>query len=154
MQAAVVGLTLTAEERLAVFGRWRPPSGYADGAERRWGGTPQWAQGRERMAGYTAADLARRQNETDHRIGRLRALIEVGAPADVPAAMDLAEEHRLALHRWWFDCDHSLHVELATLCAVDPDQLAFLVPGERRPPAMGEYLRDAARANAERARSG
>ena len=126
----------------------------ADRAEQLWGGTPQCTQGRERMAGYTAADLQRMQDETDNWVGRLRALMEVGAPADAAAAMDLAEEHRLALHRWWFDCDHGLHRQLAALCATDPDQLAFLVRPQRRLPGMGEYIRDAAAANAERALEG
>jgi len=148
--ADVAGSALTAEDRLAVFGRWRPPSGYADDAEQRWGGTPQWAQARARMARYTPVDLQRMQDETDNWVGRLRALFEIGAPADAPAAMNLAEEHRSALHRWWFDCDHDLHVELAALCATDPDQLAFLVRPERQLAGMGEYIRDAAAANARR----
>jgi MerR family transcriptional regulator, thiopeptide resistance regulator len=103
------------------------------------------------MAGYSAADLQRMQEEAEHWVGRLRALFEVGAPADAAAAMDLAEEHRRSLDRWWFDCDHALHVELAVLCATDPDQLAMVVRPERQLPGIGEFIRDAAAANARRA---
>ncbi|WP_219417293.1 MerR family transcriptional regulator [Pseudonocardia nigra] len=151
LQAAVVGLTIPAEQRFAAFGRWRPPAGYADAAERRWGDTRQWAQAKQRMAGYTADDLRRMQDETEQWVQRLRALMEAGVPADAPAAMDLAEEHRLALHRWWFDCDHALHRDLAALGATRPEQLAMLVRPEHQLPGMGEYLRDAAAANAARA---
>jgi hypothetical protein len=76
LQAVLTGLTLTPEERFAVFGRRRAPAGYADEAERRWGGTAQWTRAREQIAGYTAADLQRMQDETNERISRLLGLVE------------------------------------------------------------------------------
>jgi DNA-binding transcriptional MerR regulator len=150
LQAAVAGLTVTAEERFAVFGSRRAPAGYADEAERRWGGTAQWAQARERTAGYTAADLQRIQDETHEWVTRLVGLVEAGVPAGSEAAADLAEEHRLALQRWWFDCDHALHRQLGELLVTEPVQLGFLVPPERQVPGLGVYIRDAVEANARR----
>jgi MerR family transcriptional regulator, thiopeptide resistance regulator len=151
LQAVVTGLTLTPEERFAVFGHRRAPAGYADEAERRWGGTAQWTQARERAARYTAADLQRMQDETNEWVTRLLGLVEAGFSAESEAAADLAEEHRLAVQRWWFDCDHALHRELGELLVTEPEQLAFLVPPERQVPGLGVYIRDAVAANARRA---
>ncbi|MFC4948919.1 MerR family transcriptional regulator [Pseudonocardia sp. GCM10023141] len=148
--AQLVGLAVSPAERFAVFGRWRPPTGYADAAQQRWGATPQWSQSRDRMASYTAADLQRMQDETDRWIDRLRAGMAAGTPPDAPAAVQLAEEHRLALDRWWFDCPPAMHVQLVGLAVTDPEQLAFLVRPERQLPGMAEYLQRAAMANAAR----
>jgi DNA-binding transcriptional MerR regulator len=91
LQAVVTGLTLTPEERFAVFGGRRAPAGYADEAERRWGGTAQWTQARERAARYTATDLQRMQDETNEWVARLSGLVEAGISAESDAAADLAE---------------------------------------------------------------
>ena len=151
LQAQVAGLALTPAQRLAVFGSWTPPTGYADAAQERWGATPQWAQSRARAASYTADDLHAMQEETDRWVARLRAVMAAGTPPDAPAAMALAEEHRLSLDRWWFDCDHRVHLRVVAILVEDPVQLAFLVRPERQLPGMGEWLRAAAVANARRA---
>jgi MerR family transcriptional regulator, thiopeptide resistance regulator len=151
LQAVVTGLTLSPEERFAVFGHRHAPAGYADEAERRWGRTAQWTQARERAARYTAADLQRMQDETNEWVTRLLGLVEAGVPAGSEAAADLAEDHRLAVQRWWFDCDHALHRELGELLVTEPEQLAFLVRPERQVPGLSVYIRDAVAANARRA---
>lgn len=91
------------------------------------------------------------QDETNEWVTRLLGLVEDGVSAGSEAAADLAEEHRLAVQRWWFDCDHGVHRELGELLVTEPEQLAFLVPPERQVPGLGVYIRDAVVANARRA---
>lgn len=146
LQAEIVGVTVSPAERLAVFGRWRPPTGYADEAQRLWGATPQWAQARERMASYSAADLQKMQDETQAWVERLRAAMAAGTPPDAPAARQLAEELYRSLRTWWFDCDPPMFAAIAARYAAEPDQLAFLVRPERQVPGMGEYIAKAAQA--------
>lgn len=146
LQAEIVGVAVSPAERLAVFGRWRPPTGYADEAQQRWGATPQWAQAREKMSSYSAADLQRMQDETAAWVERLRAEIAAGTPADAPAARQLAEELYRSLRTWWFDCDPAMFATIAARCATEPDQLAFLVRPDRQLPGMGPYISAAAQA--------
>jgi hypothetical protein len=135
-----------------VFGDWRPREGYAEEAERRWGDTEAWRQSRERMAKYTKEDLLRMHAETREWVQRLRAVMQAGATPRSKEAMDLAEEHRRHLDRWWFDCDHDLHLQLTELLVTEPEQLDFLVRPRQQMAGMGKLIRDTAMANAERAR--
>ncbi len=151
MAARITGTPLTPEELFEVFGDWRPRESYAEQAERRWGDTEAWQQSRKRMSKYTKEDLLRMQAETREWVQRLRALIQAGASPRGAEAMDLAEEHRRHLHRWWFDCNHDLHVQVTELLVTEPEQLDFLVRPQQQLRGMGQFIRDAATANAERA---
>ncbi|MDQ3988294.1 MAG: MerR family transcriptional regulator [Actinomycetota bacterium] len=151
MAARITGTSLTPEELFEVFGDWPPREGYAEEAERRWGDIEAWQQSRKRMSEYSKEDLLRMHAETREWVQRLRAVMQAGASPRSEEAMDLAEEHRRHLHRWWFDCDHDFHLQLTELLVTEPEQLDFLVRPEQQLPGMGAFIRDAATANAERA---
>ena len=58
MEAKTMGIQLTPEERLEVFGGFNPED-YAEEAEQRWGGTEAYRQSQRRVATYTKEDWMR-----------------------------------------------------------------------------------------------
>jgi MerR family transcriptional regulator, thiopeptide resistance regulator len=150
LAARAAGVSLTAEERLEVFGgtRLEDRSGQA---EQRWGDTEEWAERRRRTADYTKEDWLALRTEQAGIHQRLLDAMRSGVPATDPAAMDLAEEHRLHIARRFHDCDHEAHRALA----------ASYLAGERlgrdfddMAPGLSQYVHDAIIANARRAESG
>jgi DNA-binding transcriptional MerR regulator len=147
LAARRVGITLTPAQQLEVFGSTRLTDS-AEEIERRWGGTEQWTQRRDRTAGYGPADwLTIRAEQADiHQ--RLLDAMRAGQPADSVAVLDLAEEHRLHIARWFHDCDHEIHRELAKAYRANEragrnyDDMA---------PGLSQYVHDAIVANCERA---
>ncbi|WP_459721252.1 MerR family transcriptional regulator [Actinophytocola sp. KF-1] len=147
LTARELGMTITPEERLEVFGSTR----LEDDAPRileRWGGTELFRQRRERVAAYRREDWLALRAEQAGIHQRLAAAMNAGVPADSPEVMDLAEEHRLHLDRWLHDCDHATHRELARAYR------ANLRSGRNyddMAPGLSRYIHDAIVANADRA---
>jgi len=144
MEAGKVGISLTPEERFEVFGDFDPDR-YAEEAEQRWGGTDAYAESVRRTNRYTKADWQRFQAESTQWGQRFAAVMDSGAPADDPAAMDLAEEHRQQISRWFYDCTYEIHTGLADMYVGDP---RFEAHYEALKPGMARYLHDAIHANA------
>ncbi|MET8177364.1 MerR family transcriptional regulator [Streptomyces sp. NPDC005336] len=146
MEARKMGINLTPEEKFEVFGG-KDPEQYAEEAERRWGGTGQYAESQRRVARYTREDWQRIQAETDDWSARYAALLEAGEPASGERAMGLAEEHRRHIARWYYECGYEIHQGLGGMYVADDRFREFY--DAIRPGAAG-HLRDAIRANAER----
>ncbi|OXM54498.1 MerR family transcriptional regulator [Amycolatopsis alba] len=146
--AKELGNALTPEEHFEVFGGFREPEGYAEEAVRRWGETPQWRAG---VAPLSKEEWIEAEKARQDWVRRLLDVVDSGAPADSASAMDLAEEHRLLLAAFMGECDFTTHRELAGLYATEPVQLGFLVREPDQRPGLGEYIRDAVHANADRA---
>ncbi|MEV7547998.1 MerR family transcriptional regulator [Amycolatopsis sp. NPDC089917] len=142
------GNALTPEERFEVFGGFREPEGYAEEVVRRWGETPQW---RTAITPRSKEEWIEAEKVREDWVRRLLAVFDSGVPADSVAAMDLAEEHRGMLAAFMGDCDFTTHRELAGLYATEPVQLGFLVREPDQRPGLGEYIRAAVHANADRA---
>ncbi|MBB5917331.1 DNA-binding transcriptional MerR regulator [Nocardia transvalensis] len=106
------GIALTPAERLEVFGGDRLVDSAAE-AERRWGHTPEFAQRRERTAQYSKQEWLDIRAEQREIHQGLADAMRAGIPAADPAVMDLAERHRRHLERWFHDCDHATHRQLA-----------------------------------------
>jgi len=146
LSARELGLSLTPEERLEVFGNTR----LEDNARRvieRWGDTERFRQQRERAANYKREDWLALQAEQADIHKRLAAAMTAGTPADAPAVMDLAEEHRRHLDRWFHDCDHETHRELARAYRANERvgrNYDDMVPG------LSQYIHDAIMANGAR----
>ena len=146
IQARTSGITLTAEERLDVFGDFRPEDHDAE-VERRWGGTAAYEQSRHRVASYTKADWLRLKDETEAVNDALMAVLKAGVPAGDPRAMDVAERHRGHMHRWFYDCDHEMHRCLGDLYVEDA---RFAAVYDALAPGLAVYFRQAIHANAAR----
>ena len=135
---------LTPEERFEVFGDVDPDR-YAEEAEQRWGGTDAYAESVRRTNRYSKADWLRFKAESEDWGRRFVAAMDAGAPADGPAAMDLAEEHRQQISRWFYDCSYEIHTGLADMYVGRPAVQAHY---ENIKPGMARHLHDAIHANA------
>ncbi|MFL6126849.1 MerR family transcriptional regulator [Actinophytocola sp.] len=149
LAARELGLSLTPEERLEVFGSTR----LEDNARRvvaRWGDTDRFRQSQERTARYRREDWLAMQAEQSDIHKRMAEAMIAGTPPDAPAVTDLAEEHRLHLHRWFHDCDHDTHRELARAYRANERvgrNYDDMVPG------LSQYIHDAIMANGARSAS-
>ncbi|MEV5322920.1 MerR family transcriptional regulator [Nonomuraea sp. NPDC052634] len=146
INARTTGISLTAEERLEVFGSLRPED-YDAEVERRWGHTPQYAESQERIASYTKQDWLLLAEEAQAINDELTAACTGGLPADSPEVMDIAERHRAHINRWFYTCDHELHRCLGDLYASDP---RFAAVYDALAPGLAAYFRTAIHANARR----
>lgn len=149
LAAREVGLTLTPEERLEIFGSTR----LEDNAEQvveRWGGTDRFQQSRERTSSYSREDWLALQAEQADIHQRIAHAMNAGTPADSPEVMDLAEEHRQHLHRWFHDCDYDTHRELARAYR---DNVRVGRNYDDMVPGLSQYIHDAIVANSERGAS-
>ncbi|MYW70296.1 MerR family transcriptional regulator [Streptomyces sp. SID8379] len=146
MEAQKMGIQLTPEERFEVFGD-KDPEQYQQEAEERWGGTEAYAESQRRAATYTKDDWARISTETEDWGVRYAALVAAGEDAEGERAMDLAEEHRQHISRWYFDVSYEMHVCFGDMYVADERFKAFYdAMGE----GVAEHLRDAIHANAVR----
>ncbi|MEU6386575.1 MerR family transcriptional regulator [Streptomyces bauhiniae] len=146
MEARRMGIDLTPEERFEVFGD-KDPGQYAEEAERRWGGTESYAESQRRAARYTKADWKRLQAEADDWTGRYTALMAAGGTPAGRAAMDLAEEHRQHISRWFYDCPPAMHRCLGDMYVADERFKAYY---DSARDGLAEHLRAAIAANADR----
>lgn len=146
MEARTMGINLTPEEKFEVFGD-KDPEQYAEEAEQRWGGTETYAESQRRAARYTKDDWKRMQAEVNAWSERYDALMAAGAPPAGEAAMDMAEEHRQHITKWFYECTYEIHRGLADMYVADERFKAFY---DSLRTGLAEHLRDAIRANAAR----
>lgn len=146
MEAKKMGINLTPEEKFEVFGDFDPDR-YEAETEERWGTTDAYAESRRRTSSYTKDDWRRMQDENADWGRRYAAAMEAGEPAEGERAMDLAEEHRLQITTWFYECPYEMHTCLGEMYVADERFTAFY---EAIRPGMAEHLRDAILANAVR----
>ncbi|WP_214324176.1 TipAS antibiotic-recognition domain-containing protein [Nonomuraea sediminis] len=136
-------LDLTPAERAEVFGDFDPDSHAAE-AERRWGDSAAFAQSARRTARYTKEDWQRIKSEAADISSRFAAAMDAGVAATSEQAMNLAEEHRQHISRWFYDCSLDLHRGLGELYVSDPRFTANFAPG------VATYIQAAITANSTR----
>ena len=146
MEARTMGISLTPEERFEIFGPDYSED-YEREAEERWGETEAWAQSQRRTAAYTKEDWVRIKAEADDMQRRLADAMRAGVPASSEQAMDLAEEHRQHISRWFYDCPPAMHAGLGRMYVEDE---RFTATYEQIAPGLAEYVSTAVQANAER----
>jgi DNA-binding transcriptional MerR regulator len=147
MEARAMDIKLTPEERLEVFGNFNPVD-HAEEAERRWGGTEAYQESQRRVSNYTKEDWLKIKAEHDQVAANLAALFESGAASDSEEAMAAAEAHRRHISRWYYDCSYEIHRGLGEMYVSDQ---RFRTNYDVLAPGLSEFIRDTARANAERA---
>ena len=148
MEARTMGISLTPEERLEVFGDFDPDQHAAE-AQERWGDTDAYRESQRRAASYTKADWARIRDEMGAITQRAANALAAGRPADSPEAIDAAEAHRLQISRDFYPCSHELQVGLAEMYISDP---RFTATYEKVAPGLAQFFHDAIVANAARRR--
>lgn len=144
MEAREMDINLTPEERLEVFGDFKPED-HAEEAEQRWGDSEAYRQSQRRVSKYTKEDWQKIKAESEEITARLAELFESGAAPESEEAMDAAEAHRQHISRWYYDCTPEIHVGLGEMYVSDE---RFRVNYDVHAPGLSEFIRDAARANA------
>lgn len=117
-------------------------------AEQQWGQTDAYRESRRRTAHYTKQDWEELKTESEAIMLRIAEVYRSGAPAESVAAMSAVEAHRVQITERFYDCSHDMQVQLAEGYVNDP---RFAAAYEAIEPGLAVWVRDAIRANAERA---
>jgi DNA-binding transcriptional MerR regulator len=122
---------------------------YEQEAKTRWGGSAEYTESARRTKRYTKEDWKTIRAEWDATLeGFAQALAAGVAPTD-PHAMDAAERARLHIDRWFYPCSHEMHAALGGMYVTDA---RFADNYERKAAGLAQFVCDAIRANAARAR--
>ena len=146
MEARKMGVNLTPQEMLEVFDGLDPTEHAAE-VEERWGGSDAYAESTRRTSSYTKADWQQATAESRDIVDRWATAFRSGVPADSEQAMDLAEEHRRHVSRWFYDCSVEIHTGLGEMYVTDE---RFAAGYEAKAAGLSAYVRDAIHANAGR----
>ncbi|MCX4640728.1 MerR family transcriptional regulator [Streptomyces sp. P9-2B-2] len=150
MEVQQTGVELTPEERFEVFGEVTFDLTYATQAHLKWQHREGHQRSMARAAAHSKEDWATIMTEaTDWRL-RLLTAFDTGEPADGERAMDLAEEHRRHITRWFTPCPTDMHTRIADDFTTDPRAFALVVPPTEQRPGLAPYLRTAVYANGVR----
>lgn len=144
------GVPLTPEERFEVFGEVAFDLSYATEAELKWAHSEGQRQAMARADAHTKEDWRRLMDEAGAWRAELLAAFDDGQPSDGERAMDLAEEHRLHIARWFTSCPPDMHRRIADDFVADPRAFALVVPPSQQRPGLAAYTRNAVHANADR----
>ncbi len=148
LEKAMTNTPMTDEDMRELFG-----DGFDDyqaEAEQKWGQTPQWQESQRRAKTYGKAEWIQIKAEGTAVEKALADAFRAGLAADSNEAMDAAEQHRLHVNRWFYDCPPAFHRNLGDQYVSDPNYVAtyddtFGLPG------LAAYCRDAIHTNADRA---
>lgn len=148
LEKAMTNTPMTDDDMRDLFG-----DGFDDyqaEAEQKWGQTPQWQESQRRAKTYGKAEWVQIKAEGTAVEKALADAFRAGLAADSNEAMDAAEQHRLHVNRWFYDCPPAFHRNLGDQYVSDPNYVAtydqsFGLPG------LAAYCRDAIHANADRA---
>ncbi|WP_367139801.1 MULTISPECIES: MerR family transcriptional regulator [Streptomyces] len=144
------GVSLTPQERFEVFGEITFDLSYATEAERKWAHSEGQREAMARAAAHTKEDWRRLMGEATAWRAELLAAFDDGEPANGERAMDLAEEHRLHISRWFTTCPPDMHRRIADDFVADPRAFALVVPPSQQRPGLAAYMCKAVHANAAR----
>ncbi|MER5350971.1 MerR family transcriptional regulator [Kitasatospora sp. NPDC002551] len=147
------GVELTPQERFEVFGDVVFDLSYATDAHLKWGDRESHRQALARAAAHTKEDWRRLMAEAADWRARLLAAFDAGAAPDSGPVLDLAEEHRRHIGRWFTPCPPEMHRRIADDYEADARAFALVVPPGEQRPGLAPYLRAAIAANARRLRA-
>ncbi|MCY4120794.1 MAG: TipAS antibiotic-recognition domain-containing protein [Acidobacteria bacterium] len=120
---------------------------YEGEVAQRWGAGDAYEASMQRTRRYGKDDWARIEEEKEDVLARVAALMAKGTPATGRAAMDLAEQHRCHIDRWFYPCSHGMHRNLAEMYTADPRFADYF---EKRMRGLAAFLQKAIRANEAR----
>lgn len=148
LEKAMTNTPMTDDDMRELFGE--DFDDYQAEAEQRWGETPEWKESQRRTKSYGKEDWIRIKAEGEAVEKALADAFRSGLPADSEVAMNAAEQHRLQVNRWFYDCPPEFHRKLGDMYVSDPAYVArydesFGLPG------LAAFCRDAIHANADRA---
>ncbi|GAA3803706.1 MerR family transcriptional regulator [Streptomyces phyllanthi] len=150
IEVQLTGVSLTPEERFEVFGEITFDLSYATEAQLKWRHSAGQREAMARAAAHTKEDWRRLMAEAAAWRAELLAAFDAGEPSDGERAMDLAEEHRGHISRWFTPCPPDMHRRIADDFAADPRAFALVVPLSQQRPGLAAHLCKAIHSNASR----
>jgi hypothetical protein len=144
------GVSLTPQERFEVFGEITFDLSYATEAELKWAHSEGQREAMARATAHTKEDWRQLMGEAAAWRAELLAAFDEGEPSDGERAMDLAEEHRLHISRWFASCPPDMHRRIADDFVADPRAFALVVPPSQQRQGLAAYTCKAVHANAAR----
>ncbi|MGW3495303.1 MerR family transcriptional regulator [Streptomyces sp. NPDC001020] len=150
IEVAQTGVSLTPQERFEVFGEISMDLSYATEAELKWAHSEGHREAMARAAAHTKEDWRQLMREAAAWRAELLSAFDEGEPSDGERAMDLAEEHRLHISRWFTSCPPDMHRRIADDFLADPRAFALVVPPSQQRPGLAAYTCKAVHANAAR----
>ena len=126
-------------------------SRYEEEAKERWGGTKEYAESARRTRRYKKDDWKAIKQDAAAIVEAFAQAYDARTPATDAAAMDAAERHRQHISRWFYECSYEIHVGLGEMYVADPRFSASYDEARPDRPGLAQYIRDAIRANGERA---
>lgn len=150
IRARRMGISLTPEEQLEIFGTDRFAERAAEAGRDRVG-TVEETRPPVPTAAYTKDDWLAIKAEADANIRMFADALLAGEPATGPVAMRAAEEHRAHISRWFYPCSHEQHREVAAAYVATAEHSAAW---EDVAPGFSRYVHDAIVANSRRAGHG
>lgn len=147
LEKAMTNAPMTDDDMRELFGA--SFDDYQAEAEQKWGETAEWKESQRRTKSYGRDEWIRIKAEGEAVEKALSDAFRAGLPADSHEAMDAAEQHRLHVNRWFYDCSPAFHRNLGDQYVSDPRYVAtydesFGLPG------LAAYCREAIHANADR----
>ncbi|MFF5923754.1 MerR family transcriptional regulator [Streptomyces flavochromogenes] len=144
------GVSLSPQERFEVFGEITFDLSYATQAGLKWAHSEGQREAMARAAAHTKEDWRQLMGEATAWRAELLAAFDEEEPSDGERAMDLAEEHRLHVSRWFTSCPPDMHRRIADDFVADPRAFALVVPPAQQRPGLAAYTCRAVHANAAR----
>ncbi|MDY0087496.1 MAG: TipAS antibiotic-recognition domain-containing protein [Coriobacteriia bacterium] len=120
---------------------------YEEEARERWGHTDAYKESARRTKAYSQEDWDRLGAESEAILNRWIELMVAGREPTDEDALEIAEEHRLHLDRWFYTCSHEMHALLAEGYVSDARFRAY---HDRRKPGLAEYVSASIRSNSAR----
>ncbi|OPX12987.1 MerR family transcriptional regulator [Mycobacterium sp. AT1] len=147
LEKAMTNTPMTDDDMRELFGD--SFDDYQAEAEQKWGETEEWKESQRRAKSYGKQAWIQIKSEGEAVEKALSDAFRTGLPADSEEAMDAAEQHRLHVNRWFYDCPPAFHRNLGDMYVSDPRYVAnydetFGLPG------LAAYCREAIHANADR----
>ena len=139
------GITMTKEEMFEVFGDFDPKE-YEAEVEERWAG-PALEQSKRRTKTYGKDQWKEAKAEAESITAELAERLRAGDAPEDAATMDLAEQHRRHIRRWYYECSHEMHAGLGDMCVADP---RFTEYYEKYASGLAVFVKSAIHANRER----
>ena len=109
-------------------------------AKERWGATDAFQESQRRLASYSTVDKKNAQAAQEEALQGVIDVMEGGFPPTSAEAMSAADNCRLVISQWYFECTPEIHKQLATLYVTDERFRAFY---ESRREGLAQYFHDA-----------
>jgi hypothetical protein len=139
-----MAINLNASEVIEVFGEHDPTLHEAEAASR-WGETDAYKQSNARTSKYSKSEWQASQVDGDLIVANFIDAMSRGLVPDSTEAKTAAEAHRLNITKWFYDCSHEMHTNLAQMYLADP---RFTQYYEDKQAGLAQYVHDSILANA------